>query len=199
VTERSEIERIGYYVRCCTKCDKPHLHTALQVDLKWKVYELHKDWPTPGSRVLLETNSRSAGYEIRCLVCNLQSHYRVRMTTTLVPIPRQTYPVHITSYFRNIYFSTIFQFTYHFPRASSTQVSDWHYVGTSHYSRVCYMSCQSHILCFAKFWEFLITKIYFSLVLGGLTTQRVTASCSPASSIYYLLLGRGARKIMQEF
>jgi len=72
------------------------------------------------------------------------------MTTTLVPIPRQNYPAHITSYFRNIYFNTIFQFTHHFPRASSTQVSEWHSVGTSQYSRVCYMSCQSHTLCFGK-------------------------------------------------
>ena len=153
MTEISEIERMGYHVRCCTKCDKLHLYRALhEVYLKWKVYDLHRDWPSPGSRVLLETNSTSAGYEIRYLVCNLHSHYRVHMTTTLVPIPRQTYPVHITSFFRNNYFSTIFQFTYRFPRASSTRVSDWHSVGTSHYSRVCYMSCQSHTLRFGKIY-----------------------------------------------
>jgi hypothetical protein len=71
------------------------------------------DWPNPGSTVLLETDSPSAGHKIRCLVCNLQSHYRVHVTTTMVLIPRQIYPVHITSYFGNIHFSTIFLFTYY--------------------------------------------------------------------------------------
>lgn len=129
------------------------------------------DRPTPGSRVLLETNSPSAGREIRCLVCNLQSHYRVHMTTTMVPIPKQIYPVHITSYFGNIHFSTIFQFTYYFPRASSTQGSDWHSVGTSHDSRVCYMPCQSHPLCFGKIFGVFDYAHLFSLAPGGLNRK----------------------------
>jgi len=170
----SEIERIGYCVRLCMKSDKLHLHRALhEGDLKRKGVWTSTDWPTPGSRAFLEKNSPSAGHEIRCFVCNLQSHYRVHMTTTMVPIPRQIYPVHITTYFGNINFSIIFQFTYY-----------WHSMGTSQYSRVCYMPCQSHTLFLAKYsyLGFLITQIYSASYLEDLT-ERSLISCSPAASI----------------
>lgn len=145
-------------MRLCTKSDKLHLHRALQeVDWNERCMNFPTHWPTPGSTVLLETNSPSAGHEIRCFVCNLQSHYRVHMTTTMVPIPRQIYPVHITSYFGNVHFSTTFQFTYYFPKASSTQVSDWHSVALL--ITTVYATCPVNLILFwQNIWGFWLRK-----------------------------------------
>jgi len=51
------------------------------------------------------------------------------------------------------------------------------------------MTCQSNTLRFGKIFGVFDYANLFSLVPGGLKTERVTASSSPASSIYNLLLG----------